>query len=59
MKNMATERINFLDDCKYVIRVVEGLAEVCLFTLLYYLIWARFYRNVYMPSYYAAPKGIQ
>lgn len=56
MKSKAQERKLFLDDCKHVIRVVEGLFEVCVFTLLYYSIWARCYRNTYMPAYYGEGK---
>ena len=56
MKSKAQERKLFLDDCKHVIRVVEGLFEVCVCTLLYYSIWARCYRNTYMPAYYGEGK---
>lgn len=56
MKNKAQERKHFLDDCKHVIRVIEGIFEVCMFTLLYYYVWALCYRNTYMPAYYGDGK---
>lgn len=58
MNNRNQGRKNFLDDCKHVIRVIEGLLEVCGFTLLYYFIWARYYRNTYMPAYHGDGKFV-
>lgn len=55
---MDRERKNFLDDCKHVIRIAEGLLEIALFALIYYFFWTVFYQNHYMPSYYGGGKYV-
>lgn len=58
MRDKLSKRKYLLDDFKNVIRGVEGIFEVVILTLLYYLIWARFYRNNYMPAYYGDGKFV-
>lgn len=55
---MGRERKNFLDDCKHVIRIGEGLLEIACFALIYYLFWTEFYQNRYMPSFYGGGKYV-
>lgn len=47
-----------LDDCKHLIRVLEGLAEVGAMTVLYFLFWRAMYRDSAFYPYYGRGKWI-
>ena len=47
-----------LDDCKHTIAVLEAIFEVALLALVFYFIWAAFYRDVFSPSYLGRGKYI-
>lgn len=55
---MDRERKNFLDDCKHVIRIAEGILELVLFALIYYFFWTEFHKSRYMPSYNGSGKYV-
>lgn len=44
------------EDLKYIIRMLEGLAEILLLTLIYYLVWKFNYRDLGMNPYYGNGK---
>lgn len=44
------------EDLKYIIRMLEGLAEILLLTLIYYLVWKFNYRDLGMNLYYGNGK---
>ena len=47
---------NILDEYKHLIRVIEGIFEVLILTVAFYLIWKMCYRNTFNPAYYGRGK---
>ena len=52
------KRRRFLEDCKHTIRILAGLIQVVLLTMIYYQIFATFYRYMSMPRYYGNGKYV-
>ncbi len=52
------KRRRFLEDCKHSIRLIAGLIQVVLLTMIYYQIFATFYRYMSMPRYYGNGKYV-
>lgn len=44
------------EDLKYIIRMIEGLVEIALMTLIYYFVWKFNYRDLGMNPYYGNGK---
>ena len=58
MRYKTDKQAEILDDCKHTIQVVEGMLEVALLALLFYAVWALFYRVVSGATYYGRGKYI-
>ena len=52
-------RMDVFDGIKHTIRKAEGLIEVMLLTLAYYLIWKYAYRTTVSPSYFGMGEPVQ
>ena len=51
-------RMDVFDGIKHTLRKVEGIIEVMLLTLAYYLVWQYAYRNTVSPSYFGMGKYV-
>lgn len=51
-------RMDVFDGIKHTLRKLEGIIEVMLLTLAYYLIWKYAYRTTVSPSYFGMGKYV-